>query len=145
MTDIIKLARKLYQRIEWQNVPDTVDVDDMVEMIEDAIRHLYVVTGRALMFSEDFFVTETDPESGAETVMFAEDLPVDEEEYVIVTAQLGFYQKVQSDVSDLTSYTTDAMSVSHGDKPFANLQEMIGGLKELQTLIYYKMHRYHLL
>ena len=47
---------------------------------------------------------------------------LDEQEYVLVTAEISFYKKVQTSVSDLVSYTTDAMSVSHGDKPFANLQ-----------------------
>lgn len=143
MTDVVRLAKRLYQRIEWQNVPETVDVDDMIDMIKDAIRHLYVVTARALMFSEDMFVTDDDGDNIA--VYFTADLPLDEEEYVLVSAQLIFYKKVQSDVSDLTSYTTDAMSVSHGDKPYANLQGMIDELKNQQNLIYYKMHRYHLL
>lgn len=120
MTDIMLLAKKLYERIEWQNVPDTVAQEDLTIMISDAIRHLYVMTGRALAFSESDFVKD-----GEVFISFSHDLPLDEREYVIVYAQIMFYKKVQTTVNELTSYTTDAMAVSHGDKPFANLQQTI--------------------
>lgn len=47
MTDIVLLAEKLYQRIEWQNVPEMMTIEDLTVLISDAIRHLYVMTGRA--------------------------------------------------------------------------------------------------
>ena len=77
MTDIVLLARKLYERIEWQNVPDTVTQEDMTILISDSIRHLYVMTGRALAFSEDDFVKDEEL-----FVSFKHDLPLDEREYV---------------------------------------------------------------
>ena len=140
MTDIVLLAKKLYERIEWQSVPETVTRDDLTIMIADAIRHLYVMTGRAMTFDEDKFTKEDE-----EYVSFADDLPLDEREYVILCAELGFYKKVQSSVDDLTSYTTDAMAVTHGDKPFANLQQKIADTDAKITQIWYKMIRYHLL
>ena len=77
MTDIVALAKKLYTKIEWQTVPDTVTQEDLTAMIADAIRHLYVMTGRALTFDEDKFIIEDD-----EYISFADDLPLDEQEYV---------------------------------------------------------------
>ena len=56
MKDIVTLAARLYDRIEWQNVPDDVTQDDLTALVADAIRFLYVVTGRSLQFSEDMFV-----------------------------------------------------------------------------------------
>ena len=140
MTDIVLLARKLYERIEWQNVPDTVTQEDMTILISDSIRHLYVMTGRALAFSEDDFVKD-----GELFVSFKHDLPLDEREYVQVFAEIMFYKKVQTTVNELTSYTTDAMAVSHGDKPFANLQQTIDATERRLLEIWYKMNRYHLL
>ena len=55
------------------------------------------------------------------------------------------YRKVQSSVNELTSYTTDAMAVSHGDKPFANLQTTISDAERRREQIWFKMIRYHLL
>lgn len=92
----------------------------MCVFVARAIEHLYVVTGRALIFRDDLFVIE----DGLYTA-FKETLPLDEKWYVLLTAEIDFYTKVQTGVSDLTSYTTDAMSVSHGDKPFANLQQKL--------------------
>ena len=140
MTDVVALAAKQYDRIEWQNVPDDISQDDMVDFIADAIRFLYVMTGRALQFDEEKFVRD----DGLYT-FFADDLLLDECEYVLVTAEISFYKKVQTGVSDLVSYTTDAMSVTHGDKPFANLQQKIIDLTTYQKMIWYKMVRFNML
>lgn len=45
----------------------------------------------------------------------------------------------------LTSYSTDAMTVTHGDKPFANLQQMLTDLESQRNRVWHKMERYHLL
>ena len=59
--------------------------------------------------------------------------------------EIELYRKVQTSVNELTSYTTDAMAVSHGDKPFANLQTTIMDAESKRERIWYKMIRYHLL
>lgn len=140
MTDILALAAQQHKRIEWQNVPYDVHIDDMCDNIVRAIEHLYVVTGRALSFKEDMFVVDAGLYTG-----FTQDLPLDEKLYVLLTAEIDFYTKVQTSVSDLTSYTTDAMSISHGDKPFANLQQKLIDLNEERKMVWYKMVRYHML
>ena len=78
MTDIIELAKKLYTRIEWQSVPETVTQEDLTEMIADGIRYLYTMTGRALTFDEGKFIKEED----GTYVAFEDTLPLDEKEYV---------------------------------------------------------------
>lgn len=91
-----------------------------------------------MTFSEDSFTHE-----GNYYTEFSEDLKLDEKEYVIISAQIAFYQKVQTEVDAITSYSTDALSVTHGDKPFANLQTMIVDLQSRQRTIWYKMVRFH--
>ena len=140
VTEIEPLAKSLFRRIEWQNVTDPVTIEDLTQYIADGIRHLYTMTGRALQFSEEKFVLDDKI-----YMSFADDLPLDEQEYVILSAQIDFLRKVQTTVDDLTSYTTDAMSVTHGDKPYANLQQTITDLESMRITIWYKMGRYHLL
>ena len=140
MTDIIDLAFEQNSRIEWQNVPYDFDQNDMCSSIARAIKYLYVATGRALNFRDDMLIQENGLYSS-----FTEDMALDGREYVLLTAEIDFYKKVQTSVSDLTSYTTDAMSVTHGDKPFANLQQKINDLTSERRFIWYKMIRYHLL
>lgn len=115
MTDITALAERLYTRIEWQRVPFDVTQEDLINYIVEAIRYLYVLTGRALQYSDDLFLKQDDL-----ICSFSPTLAEDEKEYVLLTALIEFYRKVQTTVSDLTSYTTDAMSVTHGDKPYQN-------------------------
>ena len=74
---------------------------------------------------------------------FSDTLPLDEQLYVLVSAEISFYTKVQKTVDTLTGYSTDALSVTHGDKPFANLQTTITDLKTELRQIWYKMTRYH--
>lgn len=138
MTDIMALAYRLYRRIEWQNVPEAVTQEDLTVATADAIRDLYVMTGRALTFSEDMFTKD-----GSTYLYFSNELKLDEEEYVLATAEVNFYAKVQTTVNELTSYTTDAMAVAHGDKPFTNLQQTIEDARRKQRMIWYKMIRFH--
>lgn len=58
VTDIVDLAKRLYRRIEWQNVPDDVTQEDLAVFIVDAIRFLYVITGRSMQFSEEMFTLD---------------------------------------------------------------------------------------
>lgn len=140
MTDIVFQAKRLFERIEWQNVPDVVTKDDLTGLIADAIRDQYVMTGRAMQFDEKMFVKEDDM-----YLSFSDELKADEIEYVLVRALIYFYRKVQSSVNQLTSYTTDAMAVTHGDKPFANLQQSIEDAERRERMYWYKMYRYHML
>lgn len=77
MTDVVNLAHRLFQRIEWQNVPETVGEDELIEFVADAIRYLYVMTGRTMQYSEDMFIFD-----GCIRTQFASDLLLDEQEYV---------------------------------------------------------------
>lgn len=138
MTDMISLAKRLYKKIEWQAVPDDVTREDLSEHIAEGIRNLYVMTGRSSSFTEDMF-----GKSGELYTEFSADLALDEQNYVLCDAAIEFYKKVQSTVDTLTSYTTDAMAVTHGDKPFANLQQKIDDLSTEKNRIWYKMVRFH--
>lgn len=138
MTDMVQLAYEQYTRIEWQSVPDNVTQEDLTGFIARGIRELYVKTGRAGSFSENMFLRED-----MRYIEFSETLPLDELEYVLICAEIAFYQKVQASVDKLVSYTTDALSVTHGDKPYANLKNTIEERKEERRIIWYKMTRFH--
>ena len=168
VTDITKLARRLFNRIEWQDTLETVTRDDLCRMIAEAIRYLYILVGKGEQDVESRFVyeeaseqTEEDPEQttdeSSETtteeeeetepvpLFFTDDLKPDEQLYVIMTAELDFYKKVQSQYDGMTSYTTDAMAVTHGDAPFKNLQAKIDGAKKERDVVWWRMIRYNLL
>lgn len=139
MTDVVKLAHKLYRRINQQHVPEEIGWVDLVHLIEDAIEDFYAYSGRAHLFSEDMFELD---ESG-NAVTFSEDLKSDEKKWVLLQAQINFMKWVQMSVNDQTSYTTDAMSVTHGDKPYEHIGDSIAKLESDRDRIWYAMPRYN--
>ena len=53
MTDIISLAEELYRSVNQQRVPEEVDQYDLAEMIVQAIKALYVISGRTMLWSDE--------------------------------------------------------------------------------------------
>ena len=139
MTDVVALAQRLYRRINQQTTPEPVGWVDLVHMIEDAIEDLYVISGRSNQYSEEMF--EMDESGNACT--FEKDLALDERKWVIKKAEIEFYKWVQSSVDDQTSYSTDAMSVTHGDKPYEHIASTIDKLTAELNRIWYTMTRYN--
>ena len=129
MTDAEQLATELKQRTEWQDTPVELEDADYQEMVILAVRHLYVMTGRYLQFDRDSEI----------------ELTADEFEYVLTTAEMGFYRKVQADVNRIVGYSTDAMTITNADKPYANISQTLAELANRQRILYYKMVRYTLL
>ncbi|HIU94931.1 MAG TPA: hypothetical protein IAD24_07200 [Candidatus Aphodomorpha intestinavium] len=129
MTDLEQLAMDLRQRTQWQQTPVEMTEADYLEIARQAVRHLYVMTGR---------YTQYGPEDVPE-------LDADEYEYVLTTAEVSFYRRVQSDVNRIIGYSTDAMTITNADKPYANLSQTIAELLARQRVLYYKMTRYTLL
>jgi len=73
---------------------------------------------------------------------YVDDLPIDEEKYVLLVAQITFFKRVQSDVNNIVGYTTDALSVTNADKPYAHLQDTIMNLENERRILFYKMTNY---
>lgn len=143
MTDIIKLAKKLYRRINSQKVPETFSREDQANLIEDAIRQLYVISGRSSQMSDDRFTYD----ENEMPLTFDGDLKEDEVRWVLLEAEVNFYKWVQASVDDdkSFSYGTDAitLSIAHGDKPFEHLGQTIKDRTDLRDRIWYSMIRYN--
>ena len=129
MTDMQKMAQELRQRTEWQDTPVELVHEDYLEIVRQAVRHLYVMTGRYTQYDENTAIA----------------LSADEYEYVLTTAEIGFYRRVQSDVNRIVGYSTDAMTITNADKPYANISQTVNELLNRQRILYYKMTRFVLL
>ena len=143
MTDLDMLAKRLFNKIKWQNTPEQIGADDLVDLICDAIRMLFVISGRTNLFSEDMFIYDEEDPDRASPVSFAYDFLIDEIEWILLSAQIEFYKTVQSNVDDLLSYTTDAMSLSHGDKPYKNISETLDRLTDERNVVWTRMVRFN--
>jgi hypothetical protein len=137
MTNISELANELKDATRWQKTPLPLSDNDYISIIIRALKRLYIDTGRASVFNMDM-ITKNDDEN----VCFTEDLPIDEAEYVLLCAQIGFFNQVKTDVNNIVGYTTDALSVTNADKPYANIKDSIEKLENERRITYYKMIRY---
>lgn len=134
---ISRLSDELKARTEWQRTPTVLIDQDYDDLIVRGIKRLYIDTGRALEFSNNYFFVDEDGVNS-----FLMDLKLDEEEYVLLCAQIAFFKKVQSDVNNIVGYTTDALTVTNADKPYVHLQDTIDKLEQDRRIVYYKMIRF---
>jgi hypothetical protein len=113
---------------------------------------LYVISGRTFVYSDDMFI-DTPPIDDEEEAInsdedidglwFTEDLALDEQEWVLLEGEISFYNMALSNVDDLTSYTTDAMAVTHGDKPYKNIKSTVEDRQRKQAVVWTRMVRFN--
>lgn len=140
MVSINELAAELKEKVEFQTTPRPFTDEEYIGMIVYGLKHLFIDTGRAKMWSDDLIVVEgEDPDK---KTWFNYELTIDELEYVLLLAQIHFFEKVRASVNEMVSYTTDALSVTQGDKPYANISGTIRELTNERRIVYYKMTSY---
>lgn len=139
MIDITAMATELHARVEWQKTPEEVYQDDLAGYILLGIKDLLIMTGRAMLFTNDAITFEDETPVAYDSTLLA-----DEQEYVLVVAQIAFFSKVKTDVNNHVGYTTDALSVTHADKPYRYLSETIADLEQRKRTLWFKMARYNI-
>lgn len=140
MISIRTLALELMRRTQWQQLPCELTEADYCRLILDGIRDLLVLSGRASVFDPNAIVMEYDVPVG-----YMMDLQLDEDAFVLLSAEIGFYRMVQSNVNNIVGYTTDALSVTNADKPYQYLSTTIKEMENKRRVIYYKMTRFNML
>lgn len=100
-------------------------------------------TGRAMEYDNSMIMFDDDvPEM---PVKFTADIKIDEYEAIMLAAQMEFFRMVQADVNAIVGYTTDALSVTNADKPFANIQQTLTDLENRYKAVLHKHVRYMML
>lgn len=134
MVSLSVLADELQNKTEYQQTPREITYDEYISAVIYGLKRLYIDTGRASMWSEDLI-------DGDE---FMADLLIDEIEYVLIMAQIRFFETVRASVNEMVSYTTNALSVTQGDKPYQNITGTLAELENERRILYYKMVRFAL-
>ena len=140
-TSITKLSEKLRNKTAWQRTPVLLYEDDYVNMVIYGIERLYIDTARASDYDTSLITTDGETDE----VLFEKDLPIDEQAYALICAEIHFFQQVAADVNNIVGYTTDALTVTNADKPYANLKDTISNLENERRITYYKMARFAML
>ena len=142
MLNITKLAAWLKEQTEWQETPMPLTDNNYINMVIDGIERLFVDTGRSEQYNEDLYITVADPDG--DYYGYDANFPLDERRYIQICSQMNFFSKVQSDVNNAFGYSTDALTVTNADKPYANLKDTLEKLDNERRIIYFKMVRYTL-
>lgn len=146
MTDLGALCKRIYEKIEWQKFPigftDAQKAEMILNALIEAIKDLFVVTGRAMEYPDYEYTYETDIDGISTPSEFSYDLILDEEMYVLCKAQIGIFGKVRAQYNDLLGYTTNALTVTNADKPYAYITGTIDELEADCRRYYYKMVRF---
>ena len=137
MTSNSELAEEIKEATAWQRTPEILTYYDYERFIVNAIKTLFIDTGRTFQYKKELF---SEDENGEK--FFDYDFEIDEEKYILLTAQIAFFKKVQADVNNIVSYSTDALSVTSADKPYAHLQDTISELENERRIVFYKMSRF---
>lgn len=149
MVDIGKLANELYDITRFQRTPVPFSDAAYGRMIQRGIRRLYLDTGRSNEYHEDMFTCEqVDIGDGHTEIMpisFDAEFKLDDYEAAMLAAQIEFFRVVQGDVNNIVGYSTDAMTVTNSDKPYANLQDTIEKLEDRYKSAIYKHVPYMML
>ena len=137
MTYLFELVDELKEATAWQRTPELLTDYDYQRFIVKAVKILFIDTGRTFEYKKERF---TKDEYGEDA--FDYDFEIDEEKYILLVAEINFFKRVQSDVNNIVSYSTDALTVTSADKPYAHLQDTIGQLENERRIVFFKMSRF---
>lgn len=130
--EFLELVEKLCQKTKYQNtaISLTISEEDYYLLILDGIKTLYIDLNR-----EDRFEKDIDEKSFVINTKFS----IAEIEYIINSACIGYYNLIQGTVNTLYGYSTDALTITNADKPYANISNEIDRLRNRQIVLFHKL------
>lgn len=126
------LVKKLRQKTKFQNTTAALVITDYdyTQLVLEGIKTLYIDLCKEARFEQD-----VDEESLTINVVFS----IAEVEYILNSACIGFYNLIQGTVNTLHGYSTDALTITNADKPYANIANEINKLKDRQIELFHKI------
>lgn len=136
MLNITELANELQELTAWQETPVPLGQKDYEKIVLRAVRTFFRDINRPAEYDTSLFINDVDG------LMYDRTFMIDEEEYILILCRLEFFQRVQTDVNNSFGYSTDALTVTNADKPYANLKDTIENLQHERRICFNKMVRY---
>ncbi len=145
MTNLDIMVEELVMRTKGQKTERPITFDEYLYFIKSAIRRFYVDSGQDQQYNYEGFslITSDDPDGFDHSSWFYDaTFRADEREYILLCAEIGFYNMVQTEYNGIVSYTTNALSVANADKPYAYLGQTINDREDRRKWLFYKMARF---
>lgn len=139
MLNITELAAEVEELTAWQETPLPLSENDYLKTVLRAVRRFFVDINSPTEYDITLYITDDDG-----NMLYDRDFLIDEIEYIICLCKIEFFKRVQTDVNNSFGYTTDALSVTNADKPYANLKNTLDDLEHERRILFNKMVRYTL-
>jgi len=137
--NITEMAEELKELTAWQETPVVLDLGDYVKMVARALRKFFVDINHPEEYDITLYITADDGNN-----YYDREFLIDEEEYILSLCKIEFFQRVQTDVNNTFGYTTNALTITNADKPYANLKNTLEDLQHERRINFNKMVRYTL-
>ena len=139
MLDATEMAKELEELTAWQETPEILTQEDYIRMIVRAVKKFFVDINHPTEYNRTLWTTNENDDT-----CYDRDFPLDEEEYIKILCKIEFFSKVQTDVNNAFGYSTNALTVTNADKPYANLKDTLSDLQHERRIVFNKMVRYTL-
>lgn len=139
MLNVTEMAKELQELTAWQETPEQLTEADYVKMVVRAVKKFFVDINHPTEYDQTLWTTNEDDET-----CYDRDFLLDEEEYIKILCRIEFFSKVQTDVNNAFGYSTNALTVTNADKPYANLKDTLSEIQHERRIVFNKMVRYTL-
>ena len=139
MLNATEMAEELQELTAWQETPELLTQNDYIRIVARAVRKFFVDINHPTEYDETRWTVDNEGDT-----CYDREFLLDEQEYIKLLCMIGFFQRVQTDVNNSFGYTTNALSVTNADKPYANLKDTLSGLEHERRIVFNKMVRYTL-
>lgn len=137
MLNVTELAEELQELTKWQETPEVLGPTDYIRMVRRAVRTFFRDINHPAEYSSELFIYDDDGNLKYDRTFLA-----DEEEYILILCKIEFFSRVQTDVNNAFGYSTNALSLTNADKPYANLKNTLDDLQHERRVCFNKMVRY---
>ena len=139
MLNVTELAKELQELTAWQETPEPLGDADYIKMVVRAVKKFFVDINHPAEYNQALWTTNEQDE-----LCYDRTFLLDEEEYIKILCKVEFFSRVQTDVNNAFGYSTNALTVTNADKPYANLKDTISDIQHERRIVFNKMVRYTL-
>ena len=139
MLNLNEMADELNELVAWQETPTMLEHSDYLKIILRGVKRFFVDINHPNDFNLEYLTTDDDG-----NVFYAYNFNATEETYIMLLCKLEFFKRVQTDVNNTFGYSTDALTITNADKPYANLKNTVDDLEHERRIVFNKMVAYTL-
>lgn len=133
-TSLTTLRDELKLRIAYQETPAVFNDTQYMRFITNGFKRLYRDIGKEGSWGTEY---------NGNTYSLSVTLDLNQEEYGLVASEIYFYDEIKKSWDTVVSYSTDALSITGGLKPYENLKGIIEEKERVLSELFLKITGYN--